>query len=356
VSGTAGTGKSSLAAHLCDAACRRGERVLYFAFEESPKQIMRNLGSIGIDLEQWAQKGLLQFHANRPTFAGLETHLTTMHKTIEAFKPHVVILDPVNSFVAGDNLTEVKILLMRLVDFLKVKQITGFFTSLTSGGGALTQTDVAISSLIDTWLLLSDIELGGERNRGLYVLKSRGMAHSNQIREFLLTDHGVDLRDVYLGASGVLTGSARLAEEDREAAVRLARQQEIERRELGVERKRRVLEAQIATMRAELEAQEAETLGIIQQEQAQQAQLAEARVQMGRSRKENAATNKAKRGSKWRRTQPSRGRLRGNLQTQRRAGIFCAYTSPGKRPNRSWPLPISKGSARSTWRGSTRFK
>jgi circadian clock protein KaiC len=298
VSGTAGTGKSSLAAHLCDAACRRGERVLYFAFEESPKQIMRNMGSIGIDLEQWAQKGLLQFHANRPTFAGLETHLTTMHKTIEAFKPHVVILDPVNSFVAGDNLTEVKILLMRLVDFLKVKQITGFFTSLTSGGGALTQTDVAISSLIDTWLLLSDIELGGERNRGLYVLKSRGMAHSNQIREFLLTDHGVDLRDVYLGASGVLTGSARLAEEDREAAVRLARQQEIERRELGVERKRRVLEAQIATMRAELEAQEAETLGIIQQEQAQQAQLAEARVQMGRSRKENAATNKAKRGSK----------------------------------------------------------
>ncbi len=219
VSGTAGTGKTSLAAHFADAACRRGERALYFAFEESPSQIMRNMRSIGIDLEPWVQKGLLQFQANRPTFAGLEMHLTMMHKAINAFKPQVVIVDPLNSFIIGGNETEVKAMLMRLVDFLKMNQITGLFTSLTSGGGALEQTDVAISSLIDTWLLLRDIEIGGERNRGLYILKSRGMAHSNQIREFLLTDHGVELRDVYVGPSGVLTGSARLAQEAQEQAA-----------------------------------------------------------------------------------------------------------------------------------------
>ena len=181
ISGTAGTGKSSLAAHFAAAACHRGERALYFAFEESPSQIMRNMSSIGIDLQLCVQKGLLQFQANRPTFAGLEMHLTMMHKAISAFKPQVVIVDPLNSFIIGSNEPEVKAMLMRLVDFLKMNQITGLFTNLTSGGGALEQTDVAISSLIDTWLLLRDIELGGERNRGLYILKSRGMAHSNQI-------------------------------------------------------------------------------------------------------------------------------------------------------------------------------
>ncbi len=231
VSGTAGTGKSSLAAHFAAAACRRGERALYFAFEESPSQIMRNMRSIGIDLQQWVQKGLLQFQANRPTFAGLEMHLTTMHKAINAFKPQVVIVDPLNSFVIGGNETEVKAMLMRLVDFLKMNQITGLFTSLTSGGSALEQTDIAISSLIDTWLLLRDIEIGGERNRGLYILKSRGMAHSNQIREFLLTDHGVELRDVYVGPSGVLTGSARLAQEAQEQAAQTMHEQEVERRQ-----------------------------------------------------------------------------------------------------------------------------
>ena len=298
VSGTAGTGKSSLAAHFAEAACRRGERALYFAFEESPSQIMRNMRSIGIDLEPWVQKGLLQFQANRPTFAGLEMHLTMMHKAINAFKPQVVIVDPLNSFVIGGNETEVKAMLMRLVDFLKMNQITGLFTSLTSGGGALEQTEVAISSLIDTWLLLRDIEIGGERNRGLYILKSRGMAHSNQIREFLLTDHGVELRDVYVGPSGVLTGSARLAQEAQEQAAQMMRKQEVERRQLELERKRKALEAQIAAMRAEFEAQEIETLKIIGQEQAQEAQLAQERVDMGLSRKADAKPNKQKGDSK----------------------------------------------------------
>jgi len=298
ISGTAGTGKSSLAAHFAQAACQRGERTLYFAFEESPSQIMRNMRSIGIDLQPWVRKGLLQFQANRPTFAGLEMHLTMMHKAINAFKPQVVIVDPLNSFVIGGNETEVKAMLMRLVDFLKMNQITGLFTNLTSGGSALEQTDIAISSLIDTWLLLRDIEIGGERNRGLYILKSRGMAHSNQIREFLLTDHGVELRDVYIGPSGVLTGSARLAQEAQEQAAQTIHEQEVEQRKLELERKRRVIEMQISAMRAEFAAQEAETLNIIGQEQAREAHLTQERVDMALSRKADLKPNHHRRSSK----------------------------------------------------------
>ena len=298
VSGTAGTGKTSFAAHFAEAACRRGERALYFAFEESPSQIMRNMRSIGIDLEPWVQKGLLQFQATRPSFAGLEMHLTMIHKAVNVFKPQVVIMDPLSSFVIGGNETEVKSMLMRLVDFLKMNRITGLLTNLTSGRSALEVTDIAISSLIDTWLLLRDIEIGGERNRGLYILKSRGMAHSNQIREFLLTDHGVELRDVYIGPEGVLTGSARQAQEAQAQAGKLMRKQEVERRQLELKRKRKALEAQIAAMRAEFEAQEAETLRIVGQEQEQEVQLTQERVDMGLSRKADAKTNKQKGDSK----------------------------------------------------------
>jgi len=298
VSGTAGTGKSSLAAHFAEAACRRGERALYFAFEESPSQIMRNMRSIGIDLEPWVQQGLLQFQASRPTFSGLEMHLATMHKAVNSFKPQVVIVDSLTNFIVGGNEVAVKMMLIRLVDYMKTKQITTLFTSLTAGGGVLERTEVAVSSLIDSWLLLREIEFGGERNRGLYILKSRGMAQSNQIREFLLTDHGVELRDVYIGASDVLTGSARLAQEAQDQAGKLTRQQEIERRQLGLERKRRALEAQIAAMRAEFEAQEIETLNIIGQEQAQEAQLTQERGDMGLSRQVDEIANKQKEGAK----------------------------------------------------------
>lgn len=295
VSGRAGTGKSSLAASLADATCRRGERVLYFSFEESPSQILRNMRSIGIDLEPWVKKGLLQFQSIRPTFAGLETHLALKYKLISQFKPEVVILDPLNSFVMGGNETEVKSMLIRLVDFLKSHQITGFFTHLTSGVGVLEHTDVAISSLIDTWLLVRDIDSGGERNRALYILKSRGMAHSNQIREFLLTDHGVELSDVYVGASGVLTGSARLAQEAQEKAALVIRDQEVELRRIELERKRTTLEAQIEMMRAEFAVEEIASIKIIGQEKAEQAQLAQGRLDMGLSRQVDATANRKKR-------------------------------------------------------------
>ena len=287
VSGTAGTGKSSVAAHFLQAASQRGERALYFAFEESPEQIIRNMCSIGIDLQVWVNKGLLQFHASRPSMYGLEMHLAMMIKSIEQFQPDVLVVDPINAFVIADNDTEVKAMLIRLVDFIKVKGITGLFTSLTSGM-TLERTDVAISSLIDTWLLLRDIELGGERNRGMYVLKSRGMAHSNQIREFMLTDQGIDLVNVYVGPSGVLTGSARMTQVAEEQAARLVRQQEIERRQRDIERKRQALEAQIAAMQAAFAAEESELQQIIFQEETREDRLSQDRLDMAKNRHADA--------------------------------------------------------------------
>ena len=285
ISGTAGSGKSSVAAAFVDTACRRGERVLYFAFEESPEQIKRNMRSIGIDLAPWTQKNLLQFHAIRPTLFGLEMHLTTMHKVVNTFKPLVVVVDPINSFVIGDNNTEVKAMLMRLVDFFKMQHVTAFFTSLTAGDAMLEHTDVAISSLIDTWLFLRDLELNGERNRALYILKSRGMAHSNQVREFLLTNHGIQLLDVYVGADRLLTGSSRLGQEAKDQATRREHAQELVRKQLERERKRQALDAQIVALRAEFEAQETDAAMVIEQDHAREDRLTQDRVEMGQSRK-----------------------------------------------------------------------
>lgn len=285
VSGTAGTGKTSTAAKFVEAACMRGERVLYFAFEESPSQYLRNMASIGIHLEPWVKKGLLHFHATRPTFHGLEHHLTTSIKLINKVEPQIVVLDPIDSFVMGENQTEVKIMLLRMVDFLKMRNITAMFTSLTNGGKNQELTDMAISSLIDTWLLLRDIEIGGERNRGLYILKSRGMAHSNQIREFLLTDNGIELLDVYVGSEGVLTGSARLAQEAKNSREKLLRQQEIERQQTVIELKRAAAEAQIVVLKSEVKADEAETLKLIEMEKAIVNRFAEEKTKMAKSRK-----------------------------------------------------------------------
>lgn len=253
VSGTAGTGKTSLCGHFVDATCKRGERALYFAMEESPAQILRNLRSIGLDLSKWTDKGLLKFFATRPTYHGLETHLAIMHRMIEEFQPQSVVVDPISNLVTSGTEAEAEAMLLRLVDFLKSKGITAFFVNLTSGGETSERTDMGISSLVDTWLLVRDIELGGERNRGLYVLKSRGMAHSNQIREFLLTDHGIELQDVYVGPEGVLTGSMRLAQESRERIDERKRLQEVERSKRQQARRRKALEAQIEALRAELE-------------------------------------------------------------------------------------------------------
>ncbi len=285
VSGTAGIGKTSTAAHFAEAACKRGERVLYFCFEESPSQLMRNMLSVGIKLEPWVRKGLLRFQATRPTLYGLEMHLAVTHKYVNEFKPDVVILDPINTFVTGDKEFEVKTLLVRIVDFLKVNQITALFTSLTSSDCRLESSDVGISSLIDTWLLLRDIELNGERNRGVYVLKSRGMANSNQIREFVLTKHGVELRDVYIGANGLLTGSARIAQEALENSAVLTRKHDLELKKREIVRKRREMEAKVETTLADFGSEEAEAIKIIEEEQEIIKQLELDKTEMAKSRK-----------------------------------------------------------------------
>jgi circadian clock protein KaiC len=291
VSGTAGSGKSSLAAHAADSVCRNGGRCLYLAFEESPSQIVRNMRSIGIELARWVKKGVLLFQASRPTQYGLEMHLVRIHKLVEQFKPELVIADPITNLMLAGSDRDIQAMLTRLIDFLKAGQATGFFTSLTSAGprDLAEQSEVGISSIIDTWILLRDLELNGERNRGLYVVKSRGMAHSNQVREFLLTRNGVKLIPAYLGPAGVLTGSARLAQEARERAEALMREQETERRGFDLERKRRALEAQIAALRAEFEAEAGEAERIIGQERTREAQLVEDRAGMARSRRVNAS-------------------------------------------------------------------
>ena len=296
VSGTAGSGKTSLAAHFTAAACQRGERSLYLSFEESPAQLLRNMRSIGIDLEPWVKKGLLQFHATRPSIHGLEMHLASIHKLVREFQPRVVIMDPVGSMVAAGTRRDATVMLTRLIDFLKLQEITAILTNLTSGDEALEKTDVDISSLVDTWLLLRDLELDGERNRVMYVLKSRGMAHSNQMREFLLTNRGVELQDVYIGAEGVLTGSARQAQEAKEKTAALLRQQEVEGKQRERERKREALEARIVAMRKEFEAEDEEAKRIIGQEHTSQQLVEQDREKMGRSRKSDTNETPARSG------------------------------------------------------------
>src|ERR1700730_1537097 len=283
VSGTSGSGKSTLAAHFVNETCRTGKRVLYIAFEESSAQVIRNMRSVGINLGQYFQKGLLQFHAWRPTQHGLEMHLLRIHELVDEFNPQVVIVDPITNLISA-NLNEVHAMLMRLMDFLKDRQITAMFTTLTANRGVEEQTEVGISSLTDTWILLRDLELNGERNRCLYVLKSRGMAHSNQIREFVLSRTGVHLLPAYVGSGTVYTGSARLAQEAREKAEVVRERQQLEEKRKEFSARRTVLESQIAALRDELSSGEAEFARQIRQRNDRQQRVALDREEMGKKR------------------------------------------------------------------------
>jgi circadian clock protein KaiC len=285
LSGTAGTGKTSLSAHLAEATCRRGERCLFFSFEESPAQIMRNMRSIGINLAPHVRSGLLLFHSARPTMQGLEMHLVQMHKMIEGFQPSVVVIDPVSNLHNAGTRDDSTSMLVRLIDYLRLNQITGFFVSLTKGSDYLEGTLEGLSSLVDTWLLVRDIELGGERNRALYVLKSRGMAHSNQVREFLITNKGVKLVQAYLGAAGVLTGSARLSQEAKERAEKTAAESEIARIKMALQHRQAGVEAQIEALRAGFRAESEELARSIASEQARFSEIDADRARMAASRR-----------------------------------------------------------------------
>lgn len=284
LSGTAGTGKTSVSACLADSTCRRGERCLFFSFEESPAQIVRNMRSIGLKLEPHVRSGLLQFHSSRPTMHGLEMHLVRLHKVIEKFDPSVVILDPVSNLQSAGSQEDSTNMLIRLIDFLRKKHITGLFASLSRGGSPLEATDEGMSSLVDTWLLVRGVELNGERNRALYVLKARGLAHSNQVREFKISSKGIRLVPAYIGPAGMTTGSARLAQEAQEKADRQLSADEIRRKELALQHRRKAIDAQIAALRADFKAEEQELGWAINKDKNRSASIASDRRAMARNR------------------------------------------------------------------------
>ena len=260
ISGTPGTGKSSLAAHFAKAACERGDKALIFAYEESSQQLLRNMRSIGLDLRKYLDSGLLQIHASRPSLQGLEQHLVTMHDVIVSFKPDVVVIDPITNLSINDRDHEIKPTLMRLIDLIKRKQITAVFTSLITGESADIETsEVGVSSLMDTWLLLRNVEENGERNRTMFVLKSRGMKHSNQVREFLMSERGIDLVDAYIGPDRVLTGTARMIQEERTEASSQLRRMKDERHRSELRNKRMALLAQIEALKSEAAGLEADS-------------------------------------------------------------------------------------------------
>ncbi|MDB5279202.1 MAG: kaiC [Ferruginibacter sp.] len=286
VSGTAGTGKTSIAAHFANAACMRRERCIYFAFEESPEQIIRNMKSINVNLEKHVKSGLLKFHASRPTLYGLEMHLLVIYKMIQEFKPTTVILDPITNLVTVGTVSDIKSMLMRLIDYLQKEQITVLFTALTLNTIINENTDEGVSSLVDAWLLVRDIEFNGERNRGMYIMKSRGMKHSNQVREFVINDNGLELVDVFLGPEGVLTGSARVAHQLMEKTENALKAFSLNRKDREIERKSSMLEAKISGLRSEFESVKDELNRIYQEEELKQEVLNQNREAMINLRKE----------------------------------------------------------------------
>ncbi|MEQ9235701.1 circadian clock protein KaiC [Coleofasciculus sp. E2-BRE-01] len=284
ITGTAGTGKTTLAAHFAEATCRRGERCLYFAFEEAPQQIIRNMQSVGINLPEFVNQGLLRFQARRPTAYGLEMHLVQIHSLIKKFQPTVVIIDPMSNLTMGGTLLQAKAFLFRLIDLLKFQQITVFLTNLIQGGIPVEQTEIGVSSLMDTWLEVRFVESNGERNRVFFILKSRGMEHSNQVRELKLTKQGVELVDVYLGEGMVLTGTARRIQEEKEKAVNLTRKQEFERKHRDFARQKAIVQSQITALQAQLEREEENIEQMMQEEQSHQDSLQQNRVAIAQLR------------------------------------------------------------------------
>lgn len=258
ISGTAGTGKTSIAASFANATCLRKERCLFFAFEESPQQIIRNMNSIGMDLQDHIDKGFLRFHSSRPTVHGLEMHLVDIHKKITDFNPKTIILDPITNLVTIGSVSEVKSMLIRLIDYLQSNQVSVLFTALNSNSSVAEQTDEGVSSLVDAWVTVRDLESNGERNRGLFIMKSRGMKHSNQVREFVITNEGLELVEIYLGPSGVLIGSAREAHQLEEATGQELRSYAGTRTDREIMRKKTVLEAKIASLQEEFESMKEE--------------------------------------------------------------------------------------------------
>ena len=260
VSGTAGTAKTTVACYFANEQCEKNERTIYFAFEESPHQLVRNMKSIGVNLEKHIKKGILQIHSSRPSLNGLELHLLTLRKLIKEFQPTTIIIDPISNLISVGSEHEVRSMLVRLIDMLKANNITAMFTSLNKQTDTV-RPDLAeesVSSLVDTWITVRDMEGVGERNRGIFIIKARGMGHSNQVREFVITSNGIELLDVELGPQGILTGAARQSYQFKKTISDIKLQNEISRKDREIERKRKVLEANIEALRTEFESAEEE--------------------------------------------------------------------------------------------------
>ncbi len=283
ISGTAGTGKTSLGAIMVDAACARGERALFFSFEESPHQLVRNMRSIGLDLQHWMDAGLLQVEAVRPTAFGFEEHLAMLHRLLDESGPQLVVLDAVASLTHAGARSETTSAISRDLDLLKGRGITTVMTTLTHGESQ-ESSEVDVSSLVDTWLLLRNHESNGERNRLLFVIKSRGSAHSNQVREFVLNDEGADLLDVYVGPTGVLTGSERVEQVSWERLAQATRADETERRRQELVQRSAAYDAQIAALQAQLTAETAEFERFVASEAEGRASGVAVRASQGRAR------------------------------------------------------------------------
>jgi circadian clock protein KaiC len=261
VSGTAGTGKTTLAAQAVEAACARGEKALFVSFEESPAQIVRNMASVGIDLGRWVDAGLLRLWGERATAFGLEAHLDRFEQLLDETTPSLAVLDSVGSLTHVGAGAEVTSTISRELDLLKSRGITAMLTSLIHEGQGESSA-AAVSSLIDTWILLRNAESDGERNRLLFVIKSRGTAHSNQVREFRMTDGGIRLLDVVVGPTGILTGSARARQVAETGAAAATRGADLERRRLAFDHRAAEVEAEIALLRERLASQRAELEGM----------------------------------------------------------------------------------------------
>jgi len=212
VTGVSGTGKTSVAMSMVNAACARGERSLVLLYEESAFQLERDMGSIGINLKRWTDSGMLKIWASRPLEYGLENHLAIFINMLESFKPAIVAIDGLTAFSRGGFDPDVFIFITRKIGILKARGITTVLTTLKKDVED-ESSSLHISSLTDTGILLRNIEKNGERNRLLAVTKSRGTAHSNQLREFTLSSDGIRLVDVYIGPDGILVGSERRAQE-----------------------------------------------------------------------------------------------------------------------------------------------
>ncbi|RZJ34698.1 MAG: circadian clock protein KaiC [Flavobacterium sp.] len=260
VSGTAGTAKTTIASYFASEQCRKKERTVYFAFEESPRQLIRNMQSIGIDLAKYVKNGTLIIHAARPSLNGLELHLLTLRKMIKEFNPSAVVIDSISNLITIGNHLEVRSMLVRLIDMLKLENITSLFTALnkTDDSGKPDMGEDLISSLMDTWISVRDLEGIGERNRGIFIIKSRGMDHSNQVREFVISNKGIELLDIELGPEGILTGAARKTNAIKQQISKISLQNELHRKDREIERKRTVLEANIQALRNEFESVEEE--------------------------------------------------------------------------------------------------